>query len=162
MDFRLKTALLLFFLAGCNATEKKPDIKTDPEAVRDTLENTKKDGVAVEKPILTEKEKMPPALIAALDQTHPGWELPEFSPAWLANFDDSLRNLTWVKGDFDKNKTEDYAIQVLIKDSISVIAFLQQPRSDRFNHFLLERGPLLSNNHKNEPLKSFYSLRFIA
>lgn len=160
MKFGLKTAAFLLFIIYCHRKENNAELTTEPQKVKDTVQSEKPDGVAVEDPQLLQTDKMPPLLVKQLDTFYPGWQIPEFSQTLLVRLEAPKRNLIWIKGDFDKNKQEDYAVQVVFQDSISVIAFLQQTGKDTFTRKVLARESLIMDEKKS--LKSFCYLTFLA
>lgn len=157
---RLKSAFFLTCcLYACQGPAGKPALDRNPATVQDSVQTGKPDGVAVEPPVLTQQETLPPALVQELNRHYQGWQLPQFSDSYRELLGLKHKNLIWVKGDFDNNRQEDFAAQFRLRDSVLVVAFLQQNQRDTFRKFELARSPLFKQD--DLPAGSLFYLSFI-
>lgn len=87
---------------------------------------------------------IPAAIRSYADSAYPGWRLSTITEEMRsAFFAHSKSHPSYIRGDFDGNGKEDYALQITYPDSIqysrAVTVFIAQ--GERFTPYLLRSGP---------------------
>ncbi len=121
----IRSALLfILIVTACGPENEKLPITqvpiTQPAKTLDTLANPEKDGLQAELP----ETLLPftPEVIELLNQAYPGWQQPHLPADTLKQ--DEVSGPLIVKGDFNKDKVQDMALQLVANNRLVIVALL--------------------------------------
>ena len=129
----MKNTLLLplaMSLAMLACTPKNEDIKAEnievgpASEVIDTIVSPRKDALRTDENNITPVLPMPQSVMQLLAVNYPGWEEPVYTESVLKAATDAKQGPGVVRGDFNGDGRQDYAIQLRQKNKIIVLAVL--------------------------------------
>lgn len=120
--------LLLLAMASCSpkneeVTDEQIETGLDGQAL-DTIANTKKDAVRTNQNNISPTLPMPQPVLQLLAQRYPGWEQPNLTTAAIQNAANDGQGPTLVRGDFNEDNRQDYALQLQQQDKLVIAAVL--------------------------------------
>jgi hypothetical protein len=162
----MRTALLLTFpifllFAGCGPkNEKLSEVDTDIEPkdeIADTITNTRKDGVQTDDNIVSPTFPLPPDVLQILNNKYPNSKELTFTNEVLNRAETNIQGPGIIRGDFDGNGRQDYAVQLQDQKQLVVVATLHN--TDGSWHVQEIKQDILFNDRGQ--LKSPYMLRLV-
>ncbi|WP_207434461.1 hypothetical protein [Sabulibacter ruber] len=149
-------------LLGCSPKKDPEDLSVLPpasdsastslEQVVDSVSNAPEDGTATTStPPLDVKQQLPAELEVHLDRTHGLWQFPTLTDYDVQRVPKEEQGPYYLEADFNGDKQQDYAIQLLERDSAFVYAFLKN-KAD-FQEHLLERHQLFDIDGKKRSIR---------
>ncbi|ALJ01070.1 hypothetical protein [Rufibacter tibetensis] len=154
--------ICLLGLVSCSPEKSAEEISTAPaasanspvlEQVADSVSNTREDGTATaSSPPIDIKQQLPAELEVHLDRTHGLWQFPTLTDADVQRIPQEEQGPYFVQADFNGDKQQDYAIQLMERDSAFVYAFVKE-KDNEFKEYLLERNKLLDVAAKKRSIR---------
>jgi hypothetical protein len=86
-------------------------------------------------------QQLPPELTQLLHQDYPDWVLPALSAEDLKQTNRQAQGPYFVNADFDHNGIKDFAVQLQVRDTALVAAYLRQGQGQAIK-IILDRQPL--------------------
>lgn len=160
----MKPIFLFFLIICCSllACTPKNEEVTDEQIevgaaneVLDTIVNTRKDAVRTDENNITPTLPMPQPVIQLLTQRYPGWEEPVYTEGVREAAAAFEQGPSMVRGDFNGDTRQDYALQLQQQNEIIIVAALD---GDDGNWQLQELKKDIAFNERGV-LKSPYLLR---
>lgn len=144
--------------------------------VLDTIANTRKDGLQTDENNITPTFPLPQPVMQLLTKRYPAWEEPAYTEVVLEQAEGNLQGPGIVRGDFNGDNLQDYALQLQQKKHVIIVAALQKTEREwqlheikkdvLFNErgvlkspyllSLTEKGTELKHLERNQEIKSPY------
>ncbi|KAA3437774.1 hypothetical protein [Rufibacter hautae] len=146
-------------LLGCSPEKARETLAEEPiaaadtvlEEVADSVTDASLDGTATSTVPLDVRQQLPAELEVHLDRTHGLWQFPTLTPTDLQRIPEEEQGPYYVQADFNGDKKQDYAIQLMERDSAFVYAFVMRSEGD-FQEFLLERDKLYDMDNQKRSI----------
>ncbi|AKQ45876.1 hypothetical protein TH63_09840 [Rufibacter radiotolerans] len=148
--------LPLLVLLGCGADNAKEEVTALPAKndsalaeVADSVNNARQDGTDTNAGLpVDKKQQLPAELEVYLDRTHGLWQFPALSDQDLARVPKEEQGPYFLQADFNSDQGQDYAMQIVEKDTAYIYAFLKNKTGDDFEVHLLEKNALITQEGK--------------
>ncbi|WP_210489294.1 hypothetical protein [Rufibacter aurantiacus] len=146
-------------LLSCSPEKARETLAEEPvatadtplEEVADSVTDASLDGTATTTVPLDVRQQLPAELEVHLDRTHGLWQFPTLTPTDSQRVPQEEQGPYYVQADFNGDKKQDYAIQLVERDSAFVYAFVKRSEGD-FQEFLLERDKLYDMDGKKRSI----------
>lgn len=161
MKSYIQTAILLLTLLGCgpkNEEVTNEQIETDSVTQGlDSIANVQKDAVRTDENDITPTLPMPQPVIAILSEKYPGWQQPALTESAAATAQEQPQDPTLIRGAFNEDNLQDYAIQFQLGTEVVVVALLQEDESTYTTHELMREKMV----QQQDSLRSQISLQVL-
>lgn len=119
---------ILLFSVACTpkneeVTDEQIEIGSATE-VLDTIANPRKDAVRTDENEITPTLPLPQPVMQLLQEKYPGWEEPEYTEHVRQAASEFDQGPSIVRGDFNGDARQDYAIQLQQENKIIIVAVL--------------------------------------
>lgn len=118
-----------YLLSGCGPkNDEISEVETDMEPmeeVADTVTNARKDALQTDENNILPTLPLPQDVLQLLTTKYPSWEEPTFTEDALEQAEGNTQGPGIIRGDFDGNGRQDYAVQLQHQKQLVVLAVLQ-------------------------------------
>jgi hypothetical protein len=124
----LLSLIICSFLLACTpkneeVTEEQIEVGSATE-VLDSIVSTRKDAVQTDENNITPTFPMPQPIIQLLTERYPGWEEPVYTEGVKEAATAYTQGPSIIRGDFNGDSRQDYALQLQQQNSIIIVAVL--------------------------------------
>lgn len=124
----LLVSLSCFLCFGCspkNEEVTEEQIDTSPtEEVVDTVTNMRKDAVKTDENNVSPTFPLPQPIMQLLTDQYPSWQEPAYTENVMSRADDITQGPGIIRGDFNGDNMQDYAIQLQQQKQVLIVAIL--------------------------------------
>lgn len=129
----MRTVLFFTFFScylfwGCGPkNEEISEVQTDLEPMKevaDTISNARKDALQTDENNISPTLPLPQDVMQLLTNKYPSWEELNFTENVLQQAKDNTQGPGLIRGDFDGNGRQDYAVQLQHQKQLVVVAIL--------------------------------------
>lgn len=118
-----------------------------PQEVLDSIANAEKDAVKTDENNISPTFPLPQPVIALLSEKYPGWEEPELAPAAKTKVGNEEQGPMMVRGNFNNDTLQDYALQLQQGKEVVIVAIVQDA-TQNWNTYELQRDTLYNESGK--------------
>ncbi|MBA9079747.1 hypothetical protein [Rufibacter quisquiliarum] len=153
--------VVLIALISCKPQTNHGGLPDSPAAAEPALENTadsvgnaRKDGTHISSHVpLDVKQQLPALLEVSLDRTHGLWQYPTLTEQDAQRIPQGEQGPYYLEADFNGDAKQDYAVQIVERDSAFIYAFLSGKNANELEEYLLEKHPLTPIEGKKRSLR---------
>ncbi|WP_347158450.1 hypothetical protein [Pontibacter chitinilyticus] len=155
-------AMLLLAATACSPKNEEvtnEQIETGSKAqALDTISNMRKDAVKTDENNTSPTLPMPQPVMQLLAQRYPGWQQPELTAEAQQQADNGGQSPTLVRGDYNGDSRQDYALQLQQGNKVIVVAVLDAAGGN-WQVYELKQDILFNDRNKLQSLYYLYPIK---